>query len=438
MARRILDDRIELEDFVFDSLDALDSMTFKLEAGDYEAQCLNSSYGATYVLAVAGINQQTGNTELAPFVSNNFDYEYGNSGEGAGSQLVKNWPQGYYKIEIRQYLTSGGTALSHIVGPGEYTNCHTKPMYWNKSPLRCMTYIAPGSFMMGSPVGEYGRVTTGWSAELLHKVTLSKAMYVQRTQLTTKEFGLLMAKIDGSVIHRHTGGYIGDGTLTAANYYNTTSSTLNVSHMPMQYLSWQDIMWDPDAYGAGYPYDITNSYYHTNGKCLISRLNSGAVSGFSVAGYTWNLPTEAQWEYAARAGVGTALPSGQNLNYLTSLETGGSDDTLQPNLNRVGWYKGNAGALKTVGLKMPNRWGLFDVVGNQWEWCRDVSGRSYLSSPEVNPVNDNFTSSSPRVVRGGNYYFTNPARYCRCGHRDYADGSIRRSIYGGRLLLIKV
>ena len=48
------------------------------------------------------------------------------------------------------------------------------------------------------------------------------------------------------------------------------------------------------------------------------------------------------WEYAARAGVGTALPSGQNLNYPTSLE-GGSDSTLQSNLNRVGWYIGNAG-----------------------------------------------------------------------------------------------
>jgi formylglycine-generating enzyme required for sulfatase activity len=436
MSRRILDDRIELEDFVFDSLDALDSMTFKLEAGDYEAQCLNSSYGATYVLAVAGINQQTGNTELAPFVSNNFDYEYGNSDEGAGSQLVKNWPDGYYKIEIRQYLTSGGTALSHIVGPGEYTNCHTKPMYWNKSPLRCMTYIAPGSFMMGSPVGEYGRVTTGSQAELLHKVTLSKAMYVQRTQLTTKEFGLLMAKIDGSVIHRHSGGYIGDDTLTAANYYNTTSSTLTVSHMPMQYLSWQDIMWDPDAYGDGYPYDITNSYYHTNGKCLISRLNSGAVSGFSVEGFTWNLPTEAQWEYAARAGVGTALPSGQNLNYPTSLETGGSDDTLQANLNRVGWYKGNANVPKTVGLKMPNRWGLFDVVGNLWEWCQDLSGASYPKTPVENPANLNYTSTGSRVLRGGRYGGT--ARNCRCGHRYSGGGSVRYNSCGSRLFLLQL
>lgn len=426
MARRILDDRIELEDFVFSELGTgnIESNSFTLLADDYNSQCLNPGYGSTYTLAVVGINQQTGNTEMVAYTA------------GGATYTPAAWPDGYYKIEIRQYLTSGGTALSHIVGPGEYTNCHTKTMYWNKSPLRCMVYVAPGSFMMGSPVGEYGRVTTGWSKELLHKVTLSKGMYVQRTLLTIQEFGLLMAKIDGSVVHRHTGGYIGDGTLTAANYYNTTSLTLTVSHMPMQLLSWQDIMWDPDAYGAGYPYDITNSYYHTGGKCLISRLNSGDVSGFSVAGYTWNLPTEAMWEYAARAGVGTALPSGQNLNYLTSLETGGSDDTLQPNLNRVGWYKGNAGALKTVGLKMPNRWGLFDVVGNQWEWCQDLSGLGYDATPVENPANLNYTSTGSRVFRGG--YCGSSARYCRCGHRNNVYGSSRSYYYGSRLCLLQL
>jgi len=428
MSRRILDDRIELEDFVFSELGTgnIESNSFTLLADDYNSQCLNPGYGSTYTLAVVGINQQTGNTEMVAYTA------------GGATYTPAAWPDGYYKIEIRQYLTSGGTALSHIVGPGEYTSCHSKVMFWNKSPLRCMTYIAPGSFMMGSPVGEYGRVTTGWQAELLHKVTLSKAMYVQRTQLTTKEFGLLMAKIDGSVIHRHAEGYIGDDTLTAANYYNTTSLTLTVSHMPMQQLSWQDIMWDPDAYGDGYPYDITNSYYHTNGKCLISRLNSGAVSGFSVAGFTWNLPTEAQWEYAARAGVGTALPSGQNLNYLTGLETGGSDDTLQPNLNRVGWYKGNADVLKTVGLKMPNRWGLFDVVGNQWEWCQDLSGASYPKTPVENPANLNYTSTGSRVRRGGHFGW--PARYCRCGHRLNVSGSRRSSnyAYGSRLCLLQL
>ncbi len=426
MSRRILDDRIELEDFVFSELGTgnIESNSFTLLADDYNSQCLNPGYGSTYTLAVVGINQQTGNTEMVAYTA------------GGATYTPAAWPDGYYKIEIRQYLTSGGTALSHIVGPGEYTNCHTKTMYWNKSPLRCMVYVAPGSFMMGSPVSEYGHVEgSSWTKELLHKVTLSKGMYVQRTQLTIQEFGLLMAKIDGSVVHRHIGGYIGNGTLTAANYYNTTSLTLTVSQKPMQYLSWRDMMWDPDAYGDGYPYDITNSYYHTGGKCLISRLNSGTVSGFSVEGYTWNLPTEAMWEYAARAGVGTALPSGQNLNYPTSLE-GGSDSTLQSNLNRVGWYKGNAGALKTVGLKMPNRWGLFDVVGNQWEWCRDVMGRSYLSSPEVNPVKDNFTSSSNRVLRGGGY--GDAARHCRCGLRTYDFGSSRSNACGSRLFLLQL
>ena len=185
MARRILDDRIELEDFVFSELGTgnIESNSFTLLADDYNSQCLNPGYGSTYTLAVVGINQQTGNTEMVAYTA------------GGATYTPAAWPDGYYKIEIRQYLTSGGTALSHIVGPGEYTNCHTKTMYWNKSPLRCMTYIAP-EIMMGSPVGEYGRLLLRWSAELLHKVTLSKQC-TQRTQLTIQEFGLLMAKIDG-------------------------------------------------------------------------------------------------------------------------------------------------------------------------------------------------------------------------------------------------
>ena len=198
----------------------------------------------------------------------------------------------------------------------------------------------------------------------------------------------------------------------------------------MQYLSWQDIMWDPDAYGAGYPYDITNSYYHTGGKCLISRLNSGTVSGFSVAGYTWNLPTEAMWEYAARAGVGTALPSGQNLNYPTSLE-GGSDSTLQSNLNRVGWYIGNAEVLKTVGQKMPNRWGFL-----MWLATSMNGVRIYLVHHMENPANLNYTSTGSRVLRGGNYGLT--ARLCRCGHRGSGLGSHRYASYGSRLCLLQL
>ena len=145
-------------------------------------------YGSTYTLAVVGINQQTGNTEMVAYTA------------GGATYTPAAWPDGYYKIEIRQYLTSGGTALSHIVGPGEYTNCHTKTMYWNKSPLRCMVYVAPGSFMMGSPVGEYGRVTTGWQAELSIKSRCQKECTCNGRSLTIQEFGLLMAKIDGSVV----------------------------------------------------------------------------------------------------------------------------------------------------------------------------------------------------------------------------------------------
>ncbi|NCC11346.1 MAG: hypothetical protein EOM31_12815, partial [Bacteroidia bacterium] len=70
MSRRILDDRVELEDFVFSELGTgnIESNSFTLLADDYNSQCLNPGYGANYTLAVVGINQQTGNTEMVAYI----------------------------------------------------------------------------------------------------------------------------------------------------------------------------------------------------------------------------------------------------------------------------------------------------------------------------------------------------------------------------------
>jgi formylglycine-generating enzyme required for sulfatase activity len=77
----------------------------------------------------------------------------------------------------------------------------------------------------------------------------------------------------------------------------------------------------------------------------------------------YRLPTEAEWEYACRAGSKAALANGM----LTEL---GCDH--DPNLDKIGWYCGNAKyELRPVGLKAPNTWGLYDMHGNAWEWCED-------------------------------------------------------------------
>jgi Uncharacterized conserved protein len=99
-------------------------------------------------------------------------------------------------------------------------------------------------------------------------------------------------------------------------------------------------------------------------------------------GKTWRLPTEAEWEYAAKGG--------QSYTY------SGSD-----NIDAVGWYDSNGGGqTHPVGQKQPNGYGLYDMTGNVWEWCADWYG-SYGSSSASNPQGAN--TGSNRVYRGGSW-----------------------------------
>ncbi|MBR1921548.1 MAG: formylglycine-generating enzyme family protein, partial [Kiritimatiellae bacterium] len=124
------------------------------------------------------------------------------------------------------------------------------------------------------------------------------------------------------------------------------------------------------------------------------------------------LPTEAEWEYACRAG--TAGPYGG---------TGRIDD--------MGWYAVNSGkGTHPVGGKCPNAWGFHDMHGNVWEWCQDTYDEQYYSrSPTMDPCNG--ASGDDRVLRGGGWYFD--ARFCRSAHRDRDFPAFRGRYIGFRL-----
>ncbi|MCP4454505.1 MAG: formylglycine-generating enzyme family protein [Planctomycetes bacterium] len=138
---------------------------------------------------------------------------------------------------------------------------------------------------------------------------------------------------------------------------------------------------------------------------------------FSASGY--RLPTEAQWEYAARAGTQTAYISGKD------------DATLAD----YAWFDKNAGGQpQPVGQKSPNAWGLYDMCGNLWQWCHDVYGVDYYDqSPEADPTGP--AAGDTRVVRGGSW--KSSADSCRAGYRynedpGYADVCFGYDIYGFR------
>jgi formylglycine-generating enzyme required for sulfatase activity len=130
--------------------------------------------------------------------------------------------------------------------------------------------------------------------------------------------------------------------------------------------------------------------------------------------YGGRLPTEAEWEFAARGG-----------NSANATLYAGSD-----NIGDVAWYSGNAsGTPHEVGTKSPNELGIYDMSGNVWEWCSDWYGSDYYSSsPQNNPQGP--SSGSYRVLRGGGW--GGSAEYCRVADRLYDDPGNCYADYGFR------
>ena len=220
--------------------------------------------------------------------------------------------------------------------------------------------IPAGTFTMGSPSSEPGRD----SDETQHQVTLTQPFYMQQTEVTQAQWEAVM------------------GT--------NPSEFFECPTCPVETVSWNDV------------------------QEFISRMNERGEGIYS-------LPTEAQWEYAARAGTTTAFYNGG------ITVTGCSYD---PNLNAIGWYCYNdEGWPGSVGQKVPNAWGLSDMSGNVNEWCSDWYG-SYPLSAVTDPTGP--SSGSYPVLRGGSWY--NYARDCRSANRSTGYPSTRDFGIGFRLL----
>ena len=136
-----------------------------------------------------------------------------------------------------------------------------------------------------------------------------------------------------------------------------------------------------------------------------------------LTGKNYRLPTEAEWEYAARGG-------NQSLGYTYA----GSDD-----INEVAWYDRNSGkTTHPVGTKAPNELGIYDMSGNVMEWCNDWYSNTYYSvSPSTNPQGP--SSGTARILRGGSWY--DFSIYCASAKRNGDQPINRINILGARLVI---
>jgi formylglycine-generating enzyme required for sulfatase activity len=235
-----------------------------------------------------------------------------------------------------------------------------------------LAVIQPGTFQMGSDaVG--GQPYFGQVEEKpVHTVTISKPFWMGTTEVTQAQYQALMG---------------------------TNPSLFVGPSLPVERVNW---------FGA-------------RAYCAALTAQQAAL-GNVPTGYEYRLPTEAEWEYACRAGTTTEYNVGSALfcNQAKFLYSFHSNSLCSSN------------STVPVGSYPPNAWGLHDMHGNVWEWCLD----SYFFYPSV-PVTDPFVTGGPfRIVRGGNW--ADQSQFCRSAYRYYINPVLAVEIYGFRVVLAPI
>ena len=189
--------------------------------------------------------------------------------------------------------------------------------------------------------------------------------------------------------------------------HSVTQSSYSIGETEVTQALWQAVMGSNPSYfsGSQKPVECVSG-----GDCqdFIRRLNA-------LTGENFRLPTEAEWEYAARGG-----------NKSRGYKYAGSN-----NIDNVAWYSDNSGSqTHNVATKSANELGLYDMSGNVWEWCQDCYG-SYSSGSQTNPTGP--SSGYDRVRRGGSWNVSTTG--CRVSSRYYDDLPYRNDYIGLRLAL---
>jgi formylglycine-generating enzyme required for sulfatase activity len=251
----------------------------------------------------------------------------------------------------REKLQGGRAPQGTQVAVGVYPQQPAAPRTLRNSINMELVLIQAGTFQMGSNAGDD-------EEKPVHTIRLSRPFYLGKYEVTQAQWEAVMG--------------------------NNPSKFKGDLNRPVENVSWDDV------------------------QEFIRRLNA------KEDGARYRLPTEAEWEYAARAGSTTAYSFGGSASQL----------------GQSAWYGDNAGTTThPVGQLQPNAWGLYDMHGNVWEWVQDWRG-SYASDTVTDPTGPH--SGSSRVYRGGSWFSS--ARLCRSASRSHDAPGSRASYLGFRLL----
>ena len=267
---------------------------------------------------------------------------------------------------------------STLIFPGTGTG---QESFTNRLGMKFI-WISPGHFFMGSPKSEPGRKRH----EKRHLVTLTRGFYIQETEVTQGQWKKLVG-------------------------FNPSAFPECGPNCPVDTVSW----------------DQCNEFIRVLNKWEGTRV--------------YRLPTEAQWEYACRAGSSTAFSGGP----ITQLFC----KTVDPVLDALGWYCANSGYKNPpdnlrphpVKTKRPNAWGLYDMHGNVQEWVMDSCRWRDILRGQVGVITDTYRdkmvdplckTGDRRIFRGGGWHQS--ARYCRSAYRSYYKPMAKRNSLGFRIV----
>ncbi len=272
-----------------------------------------------------------------------------------------------YKIQVITKSCGRSETVDTLIGtaPGEMRDFPLTSLMAIQ-----MCWIPPGEFLMGSPLEESGRDDD----EGQHLVKIKKGFWMSRNPVTQGQWH--------AVSNTRPSTFGKRGKLNSLLFGSNDEQWMI---LPVESVSWMDICGNSRRTGG-----------------FLGIVNLRAPDGWS-----FDLPSEVEWEYACRAGSKAAFNDGSDLGLFSSLTS------WSPSLSKLGWYNENSNdKVHPVGEKVPNAWGLCDMHGNVWEWCSSCYEKypeAVTNHPPEPPI------SQERVNRGGGW--ASSPKQCRSAFR---------------------